>query len=232
MALNGFKDASAPLWGALGALFDAKGTTVPDRKGALAGPIGNAKSLGDEAAQEPRFWRLDWPTDNYDQGIACITSIRFNLLAIEAVVLSKPDTENNRTKTEVFQKAIELESFSGPGGVHDVLKDHYASIMELFENSLGDIASQDVFLERLNSLNKMKARDSAKSWPTVMTKWHEALNKEYQRTHSHSILRSPRSTKQDLDNLGGDALAEISVVVECLKSIFTQLDKVLDVIVA
>jgi hypothetical protein len=232
LALNGFKDAAAPLWGSLGALFDAKETTVPNRTGGLAGPISNAKSLGFEAAQEPRFWRLAWPTDNFDQGISCITSIRFSLLAIEAVVLSKPDAENNRTKTEVFQNAIAMESFSGPGGVHDVLKDHYGSVMELFEASLGDIASQDVFLERLNSLNKMKARESAHSWGAVLTKWHDALNKEYQRTHSHLILRRSREAKQDLDNLGEDALAELSVVVEGLKAIFTQLDKVLDVVVA
>jgi hypothetical protein len=222
LAVTAFKEAAVPLRKAMDTLLDKDVTEVPERKGALAGKIASAKAMGSEAAQEPRYWRLDWPTSTFDQGIACLYALRFNVNAIEHAVLKAGKEEGMRNKTDAFQMALKLKSFSGEGGLRELLDKHYEAIMKALEDSLGDHASHDVFVNRLGEVDNLDARETAGHWQASFDLFCKELNAEYKKGFA---------SKQVL-TLHDDALAEMSVFVEALKCMFVELDKVLDAVVA
>lgn len=229
LSLKAFKEAANPLRVALVELLDENKDTVTPRKGAVVGKIATAKALGAEAALEPRYWRLDWPTSNFDQGCACLSALLCSVRAIETAVLRKKNKDDAypTRKTSVFQASLNRESFKAADGLKNILLDHFDAIMDSLEETLLDHASHDVFLQRLKSIESLKARDTARKWNEAMTKFTKELNDYYYDNYKKEF----GATKKEPDSLKSDELAELSVFVESLKTMFTELDKVLDTIV-
>jgi hypothetical protein len=223
MAINAFVETYTKQLHNMQTLFAFKDETVEKRKGGVAAGIADAASFGNEAYQEPRYWRLDWPLDIYNQGISCLTSVRFKMMAIEAAVLSEPDENDKQQKSDVFKMALRCNSFAGEGGLKTILEIRYQGTMEAFVETLKDDAykTSDVFVKRLQSLDHMNELESTK-WTTKYDDFTKELQSEYKK----------RAPKTDLENLHIDDLAQISVFIESLKAIFVELDKVLDAVVA
>jgi hypothetical protein len=204
-------------------------TTVEKRKGGVAALISTAQTMGNEAYQEPRYWRTDWPKSRFDQGVACLQAVRFNMMAIESAVLKEPDADDQQEKTKVFQDMIALDSFKGEGKLKATLLKHYSNIMDSLATSLGDeamwvkgVAGNDVFIERMGSLKHLEEglAQGTEAWRGIYDEFCDELDKEYQ-----------KMSEQSTDTLTEDALAELSVFVQSLECIFKELDKVLDLVV-
>jgi hypothetical protein len=225
MAIKAFEDTMMKQQHNMQMLFssDKNDEKVEQRKGGVAGGIDLAASLGNEAYMEPRYWRLEWPESVYNQGIACLTAVRFKMMAIESAVLFPPDKDSMQQKSDVFLTALKCKNFTEKGGLRDILMIRYGGTMKAFKEMLQDDAykTSDVFAGRLESLDHMKELES--------TKWqekYEAFTKELQEEYRK---RKPRT---DLEDLRPDDLAQLSVFIESLKAMFVELDKVLDAVVA
>jgi hypothetical protein len=226
-------------------LFDDKEAKVEKRKGGVGAKIASTQSMGNEAYQEARYWRTDWPLSRFNQGITCLKAVRFNMMAIEGAVLEKPteETPDEQMKKELFQKVIALKSFSGEGGLKDTLLTHYKTIMKALVDSLGDAsmwekgtAGGDVFIKRFEALKDLEtgirstedeggAKIGTEDWNAEGGKF-DVFVKEL-----NNLYKKPDAPWQQTDTLHDDALAEMSVFVQCLQSMFTELDSVLDLVV-
>jgi hypothetical protein len=212
--------------------------------GELATMIGDADALGVEAAAEPRYWRLDWPEQNFNKGIECLRAIRFGLKSIETAVLKEAKEDIHcgimmRTKDAQFQAALKLPEFQA---VSACLVSHYNAVfMELEESFSDSVPTNDVFEERLNQLDTLKCKKMTGSvWQDKMAALVDALEKNVHKPHGKH-LRTRNSLKHSDDPEGGfahfhqgmadDSLAELSVFLQSLKAMFLKLDEVVDAIV-
>jgi hypothetical protein len=248
LAKKAFNEAYTPIIAALDALFDKDETSVRQQEGTLIRSINKAQSLGDESSLEPRFWRNPWPRTSFEVAVKCLGSLRFSMNSLEITALHvSPD--GARMKKEEFMKAIGLESFRKQGGVKDLLILYATAVMKAIEASLSDNASHDIFKIRMKKLAKLDTykfdfdrQQSAKEKVSHLKSvgkteaselnlcyqtaglWEEAVSQfsdELNRTIA-SVKFSPREK-----SLSEDAYADFCMIVESLKSMFTELDNVL-----
>jgi hypothetical protein len=231
MAIGALTDSAAKQSQNMKNLF-GESTEVEKRKGGVLALISTAQTMGAEAYQEPRYWRTDWPKSRFDQGVACLQAVRFNMMAIENAVLEKPDDKDMQAKSEMFKLAIALDSFSNEEtGLKAILLKRYIGIMKELADSLGDamlwgkgVEADDVFIKRMDSLGDLEdgLQQGTEAWKPKYEDWCSKLNDLYQK----------KGAAGQPDTLRKDGLAEMSIVVDALQCIFTELDKVLDLVVA
>merc|ERR1712232_1202484 len=89
-------------------LFDAEIDWIPSMGAAIDGIISQAKTLGNEAALEPRYWRQDWPTGSFEEAIKCLSVISQSLRNIEDFVV------RDRKKCEKMVEALRLNAMQLP----------------------------------------------------------------------------------------------------------------------
>jgi hypothetical protein len=241
LAIQAFEETAAQQVATMENLFGAK-EKVEKRKGGVAAKIARAQTMGNEAYQEARYWRTPWPKSRFDQGVACLRAVRFNVMAVETAVLGAPDAEDQQMKCKTFQAMIALKSFSGEGGLKDTLMNHYKGIMKAMVDSLGDksmwekgTAGGDVFIKRMESLKDLEEgiRSTEEGAKTGTQDWN-AEGGKFERfcEDLQELYAKTNSSGQQIDTLCEDALAEISTFVQSLQCIFVELDKVLDLVVA
>jgi uncharacterized membrane protein YgaE (UPF0421/DUF939 family) len=262
LAKKAFHDAYMPLIASLNDLFDKKEPRVRRQMGALLRVINKAQLMGDEASLEPRFWRNPWPQTSFNVAVNCIGSLRFSMNSMEINALNdyKEVGEKGRTKKKEFMHAISLDSFMRDGGVRDLLILHCAGVFKAVEASLGDNATHDIFKVRLTKLESleqskmaMDRRNSARSrvigrkissledigsadvtlchetaclWEEALDEFAEELNLTIPELEKSGEL-TPRAK-----SLSEDVYADVCMIVESLRSMFTELDTVLRTISA
>jgi hypothetical protein len=253
LAKKAFHDAYTPLIEALDALFDKDQANVRQQDGTLIGLINRTQQLGDEASLEPRFWRNPWPRHSFETAVKCLSSLRFSMNSMEITALHVT-RDGSRHKKAEFIQAVGLESFHKHGGVKDLLILYATGVMKAVELSLSDNASHDIFKIRMKKLAKLdlykadfdrqlSAKEkisnlkqspdhkvvetgasafnlcyqTAGLWEDAVSQFCDELNKTVA-----SVKCSPREK-----SLSEDAYADVCMIVESLKSMFTELDNVL-----
>merc|ERR1719272_2931805 len=109
MACETFRDALKNLRKGMADLFDVEQTNVRIKKGTLGGLIAGAKSLGAEAYEEPRYWRIGWKMDLWNQACQTMSDLRVTMTAMEYSV-----TEGGvpgGPKTDIFMMLLKKPQF-------------------------------------------------------------------------------------------------------------------------
>jgi hypothetical protein len=110
-------------------LFDPEQTNVRVHTGKLAGTIGAASSLGDEAFNEPRYWRIPWKNDLFCAAIQLLRDLRVTMTAMEYSVTE--GGEAGGPKTEIFMMLLKKPQFQ------DVIKKKLYEKYELIQGICG-----------------------------------------------------------------------------------------------
>jgi len=113
-------------------LFDPEIKTLPARKGALRGMIADAAAMGNEAFEEPRYWRVAWPTATYGRAVGALSTLRFTLASLEGGV-TNVKADGRAEKEEHFIAALKLESF---GTIRKLLRQRYDETKVALSNAL------------------------------------------------------------------------------------------------
>jgi hypothetical protein len=265
MALDNFKEAHLAIKQALVDLFDPDKKEIAPRRIAgvtgdtLSDKINAAKSMGGEAALEPRYWRPDWQTSRFDQAISCLECLRFCVDAVENIALEGGKPTETRQKKQIFITALETDSFKGvveipdPSGlsikqlqelltmlkinhdkcadrgdflalletrtgtgIKDTLVTHMAHIMKAVEHTIGDAASHDVFVDRLQEVTNLQAS-------ATYGEVNSDEFKKFWKDMTKIAQKAPRAT----DDIIKDPFADLSLVVEAVKAMFVSLDDTL-----
>jgi hypothetical protein len=233
LTIKALKDAVATQTNNMNMLFGEK-TQIPARAGGMLAKIGTAQSLGSEAQQEPRYWRIAWANSRFNQGIACLGKVRSCMMSIETAVLFFLDEDKRdiEVKSEMFQQAIQLKSFSGENGVRKVLMDRYEKIMEVFIDSLGDYGNPDVFVKRVKILtDKDEKHYEALNRLEETKDWKEQTYDVFVKELAAAYTKKGAPSKEP-ETMKKDDLSEIAVFLESLKAMFIALDLVLDAVFA
>jgi hypothetical protein len=217
IAKGKFKDAYGVVVEAMEQLFDPEVTILDERETSLAGAIGDAASMGNEAALEPRYWRHDWPTSKFDQAISCLRTLRFCLNSVQNIVLNK-----DREKSKLFLAATALPAFSGEGGLKDKLISHAKAVMHEIDQKIEDLARDDVFEKRLLSIKydptgKEKS-ETFSARAAFGTTWEGALDKFCKAMNDGDFAKQFIQKKATEDDISKDALADCSLLIESLKA--------------
>jgi len=223
MAKGKFKDAYGLVVEAMEQLFDPGKTTIDERETSLAGAIGDAASMGNEAALEPRYWRHDWPTSKFDQAISCLRTLRFCLNSIQNIVLNA-----KREKSKLFLAATSLPVFSGAGGLKELLLSHTKAVMHEIDQKIEDLARDDVFEQRLPSIKS----ENLAARSAFGTTWTGALDKFCKAMNDGDFAKQFIQKKATEEDISKDALADCSLFIESLKAMFADLDATLQAVVS
>merc|ERR1719198_2604702 len=85
-ACEALKTAMSSIRASVAHAFDSKEKTCRFHKGTVLGLIDTANSFGNEANEEPRYWRIPWKEDAFKLAVEAIYSIRYNITTIEYMI--------------------------------------------------------------------------------------------------------------------------------------------------
>merc|ERR1711974_76977 len=89
-------------------LFDPNTRASPDSSDMMA-EIVKITQLGDEAKDEPRYWRLPWRASLFSRGIFCVHDMRLNLNCLENTIAK--DGAKGAEKEDWYMRLINMSSF-------------------------------------------------------------------------------------------------------------------------
>merc|ERR1719316_2497306 len=84
--------------------------TTREHKGEIIGMIGVAKKLGQEACEEPRWWRTEFPSELFHSACKNLFHIRVLLTNLENIAAH--GRKAGSEKTETFKEMCQMSSFS------------------------------------------------------------------------------------------------------------------------
>lgn len=191
-------------------LFDPEIKTLPARKGALRGMIADAAAMGGEAYEEPRYWRVAWPTSTYDRAVGALSTLRFTLASLEGGV-TNVKFDGRSEKEEHFIAALKLNSF---GDIRTLLKRRFEAtkiaLEKALQNETGETLMSFTKSQQLSSdIGEMEAKTNAAI---------EAFVKEFNSQKMREI--GSDGTLED------DPVADMSILVTSLQAIFNELEAV------
>jgi len=109
MCCQTYMDAFKNLRKSLDELFDPSEPNVRVHTGKLGGLISGARALGSEAYEEPRYWRLGWKNDLFQEACDTLSNLRVTMTAMEYSV-----TEGGKAggeKTKIFMMVLNKPQF-------------------------------------------------------------------------------------------------------------------------
>jgi len=216
MARDEYIETFDPLIEALRQICDSNVKELPPRGGKILGQINSAAGLGEEAAQEPRYWRHSWPDAMFTRAISCLHTLRFCISSIE--FSSTHMVNGSRMKEDHFISATSLVSFAA---VRDALTKQMLFIRAQLEKKMTLETGGDVFLTRL----QLKGDSMSTSYGEASKK---ALSAFMAELNSSAAKRRPPGEK----SLEEDPIADMSLFICSLQAIFAELDAIQQYIVA
>jgi len=215
MARDEYIETFDPLTDAVKLICDSKVKELPPRGGKIMGQINSAAGLGEEAAQEPRYWRTAWPEVMFTRAISCLYTLRFCITSIE--FSSTHMVNGARVKDDHFIAATSLDSFAA---VRDALMDQLQFIRDQLEKKMTLETGGDVFKTRLqldsDALSTTRGTNSKKALDAFMAEW----------TLKAKTRPPGKATLEE------DPIADMSLFVCSLQAIFAELDAVQRSVVA
>merc|ERR1719265_285316 len=210
MAVTAYFAAWAPLAQQATDLFNFDKKRMPARKGEVRGMIANAVSMGNEAYEEPRYWRAPWPTVTFERSCTCLSTLRFTLAALEGGVTNM-DKNGEAKKEDHFLDVLKMDSLKT---VHKLLRQRFdetkVSLDKALTNDTG--ASLMSFSQSQNLSSELG--DKHKAAMQAIDSFSADFNKQKQ-------PEIPADA-----TLEEDPVADISILVCSLQAIFTELEAV------
>lgn len=115
---------------AVGALFDPTVENVVFHRNQILSLVAAAEGLGNEAAIEPRLWRVPWPHRMYEQAIQCSFQLCACVSNMENTVARAGC--DGAPKDEVFQAIQHLSGFQGLGAVLREKMEQMEGLLKIF----------------------------------------------------------------------------------------------------
>lgn len=198
------------------ALFNPEETKLPPRAGTVRAMIADAANLGNEAFEEPRYWRAPWPLATYQRAVACLTTLRFTLASLEAGV-TEVDGDGNSQKEAHFLEVLKMKSFID---VKNILKERFddtrASLTSALTNETG-ATLMDFGKSQLLSSDLAGKHEAAKiGIQTFVDEFNKMRHKDITAD----------------DTLEQDPIADMSILVCSLQAIFQELEMVNEIMVS
>jgi hypothetical protein len=100
-----FRDAVKSVKKSLDELLDPSVTKVREKSGKLGAQIAGAKSLGAEAWDEPRYWRVQWKNALFNQCCQTLADLRVTMTAMEYSITK------DGSKIEIFLTLLNKPQF-------------------------------------------------------------------------------------------------------------------------
>lgn len=216
MAMDAYRDAWKPLVKQCDDLLNWDIKRMPARKGALRGLIANAVSMGNEAYEEPRYWRAPWPTVTYERACTCLSTLRFTLAALEGGVTNM-DKNGEAKKEDHFLDVLNMDSFK-------VVKKCLTQRFEETKTNLERALTNETGASLMNfSQSQMLSSDLAEKHGVAMKAIGDFVDEFNKIKH--------RELPED-GTLEDDPIADMSILVESLKAIFAELEAVNEIMVS
>lgn len=211
-ALDAYFSAWEPLQKQTKDLFDPELTDLPARSGKVRGLINAAVGCGQEAGQEPRYWRNDWQDAQFTRAVECLRVFRFCTANVEAASSSPKPDGDGRVKEESFLKAIRLDSFK--------------PVLDLLEKQMEDVKQKvkKLLQNELPGKHAFEKDDLTLGGDAeakrVMAGFMEEVNK---------IIDGLPSAEKTLED---DPVADMCVLVTSLQTLFSEIEAVKQSLVA
>lgn len=216
MARDEYIETFDPLTKALEQICDSKVKELPPRGGQILGQINSAAALGVEAAQEPRYWRTEWPDAMFTRAVSCLCTLRFCISSIE--FSSTRIVNGSRVKEDHFIEATSLSSFVA---VRDALMKQMQFIRVQLEKKMSCETGGDVFLTRLQLDGEAMSTGFGEDSKKALDGFRAELN-------SSAVKRRPPGER----TLEEDPISDMSLLICSLQAIFAELDAVQQSVVA
>jgi len=216
MAVEAYFSAWDPLVKQADQLFSFDVKRLPPRKGAMRGMIAGAATMGGEAYEEPRYWRAAWPTTTYDRAVSCLAALRFILASLEAGVTT--EKQNGETaKEDHFLDVLKMDTFDS---VRKCLKSRFDETKANLDRALNNETGASL----MNfSQSQMLSSDLAEKHGVAMAAI-AAFVQDFN-SQKHKDIEGD-------ETLEDDPIADMSILVESLKSIFSELEAVNEIMVS
>merc|ERR1719217_1284222 len=215
-ATEAWRDAVKNFRMSLHELLDSSEPNVRVKSGALGGLIGNAKSLGAEAWEEPRFWRTPWLNALFNKACQTLVDLRVTMTAMEYSV-----TEGGAggTKTEIFMKLLAMPQFTK---IQDTLKaklDLLDALYGIFELETSDPLTAETHEGREYSVfdDPRLQRDYKAEMQEDIKGVMEDLNKAIE--------------EKEVDTLENDEASQVSFCLSAFLMMMDQLDSLQQAII-
>merc|ERR1719265_206834 len=216
MAVDAYRDAWKPLVKQCDDLLNWDIKRMPARKGALRGLIANAVSMGNEAYEEPRYWRAPWPTVTFERACTCLSTLRFTLAALEGGVTNM-DKNGEAKKEDHFLDVLNMDSFKE---VKKCLTQRFEETKTNLERAL----TNETGASLMNfSQSQMLSSDLAEKHGVAMKAIGDFVEEFNKIKH--------RELPED-GTLEDDPIADMSILVESLKAMFSELEAVNEIMVS
>jgi hypothetical protein len=197
-------------------LFDFDKKRLPPRKGALRGLIAGADAMGKEAYEEPRYWRAAWPTATFDRAVTCLSTLRFTLAALEGGVTNMK-ANGEAAKEDHFLEVLKMDSF-------ETIKKCLMSRFDETKANLDRALNNETGASLMNfSQSQMLSSDLAEKHSVAM------------KTIDDFVVEFNKQKHRDLPEDGtleDDAIADMSILTEALRAIFSELEAVNEIMVS
>jgi hypothetical protein len=197
-------------------LFDFDKKRLPPRKGALRGLIAGADAMGKEAYEEPRYWRAAWPTATFDRAVTCLSTLRFTLAALEGGVTNMK-ANGEAAKEDHFLEVLKMDSF-------ETIKKCLMSRFDETKVNLDKALNNETGASLMNfSQSQMLSSDLAEKHSVAM------------KTIDDFVVEFNKQKHRDLPEDGtleDDAIADMSILTEALRAIFSELEAVNEIMVS
>jgi len=197
-------------------LFNADMKRLPPRAGTVRAMIADAANLGNEAYEEPRYWRAPWPLSTYQRAVNCLSTLRFTLASLEAGV-TEAQSSGEALKEEHFLEVLKMESFIE---VNNILKARFADTRQALEKALTNETGAT-----LMDFNKSQVLSSD------LAGKHASANLAIQKFVDEFNKLKHKDITED-ETLEQDPIADMSILVCALQAIFAELEAVNEIMVA
>jgi hypothetical protein len=203
MALEYLHNTFANIHKSLDDLFDAEQPNVRVKKGTLGGLIGGCAQFGNEAWEEPRFWRTGWKMDLWTKATSTFGELRVTMTAME---YSVTDGGAGGPKTKIFMTLLKKPQFQTIKKVLYDKMDLMAKLCEIFAHETA--APFDELENEAVKVNEFRSEMEA-AIKDVMADINKAIKADG---------LSPRGET----NLEDDQAAQVSM---CLSSFLMMIDQ-------
>jgi len=216
MAVAAYFAAWEPLVKQSDDLFNFDKKRLPPRKGAMRGLIASAATMGSEAYEEPRYWRAPWPTATFDRAISCLSTLRFTLASLEGGV-TELKANGEAAKEDHFLDVLKMDTFDA---VKKCLRSRFDETKVNLERALNNETGASL----MNfSQSQMLSSDLQEKHGVAMQAI-KAFTDEFNK-------QKHRDLPED-GTLESDPIADMSILVESLKAIFSELEAVNEIMVS
>lgn len=197
-------------------LFNFDKKRLPARAGTVRAMIADAANMGNEAYEEPRYWRAPWPIVTFNRAVACLSTLRFTLASLEAGVTEAMKTGESR-KEDHFLDVLKMESFAT---VVKCLKTRFDETRCNLEKALQNETGANLMDF---SKSQMLSSDLAEKHSAAMKAIQDFVD-EFNKAQHKDITED--------ETLEQDPIADMSILVCSLQAIFAELEAVNEIMVS